>query len=299
MPPAVDWQRRCRRCNRKEARRTFLVAASRQPPCSECAGLGRRRLALPAAVEASDEGLVSLVGLGRRLARGEFKDVVVCVGGSLLVGGAFEFEREARQSVSCCLLALLERKGLLRRVYSESAAALLHRAGVSAAKVVEVRGPGDRGGEKLCSSAAFLEALAGDFPRDSAKDRCDLMLVLGSSLQEAPFCAVPNLATRSVARALVTRNPFACMSNPFSADIGTMTGKGRHSQFSVSHGCSLRVGKRRVTLRPQWGAHFVGRGSSKYREQWVFDEAPDDWSRRLAVSAGWALELEGLVTQGG
>jgi len=155
--------------------------------------------------------------------------------------------------------------------------------------VIEVHGSIARGDLVLYGDDLphkFYSTVADDFPRDSKHDQCDLMLVIGSSLQVAPFCAVPNLARRDVPRILVTRSAHECYRNAFSSNSCGMyacTDGGGYTQAS-----DVRLGKRKVTLAPQWGRR------SKYKKQWIFDCDADDWARRLAGLVGWSDELEDL-----
>lgn len=186
------------------------------------------------------------------------------------------------------LLSLLSKKGLLQRIYTQNVDGMHQRAGVPDGSVVEVHGSIARGdlvlyGDSLPSK--FFQTVAHDFPRDSTHDKCDLMLVIGSSLQVAPFCALPNIVRRDVPRVLVTRSPHQCCNNAFSKTADSM-------YHSDSGGCrqasDMHFGKRKVTLVPQWGLH------SKYKRQWVFDCDADDWARHLVQMAGWSEDLENL-----
>ncbi|GAG80215.1 unnamed protein product, partial [marine sediment metagenome] len=93
----------------------------------------------------------------------------------------------------------------------------------------------------------------------------DLLIVMGTSLQVAPFCAIPNLVRSNCPRVLIDINPVSVYTNPFSRNYhksGDMFYGG--SVGSSSFVCFHKWGqKRRVTLRPQWG----GRG--KYKTQYI------------------------------
>lgn len=198
------------------------------------------------------------------------------------------FDRELGLPGDChLLLALLAKRGHVQRVYTQNVDGMHQRAGLPPSLVVEAHGSLARGDEVLYGDAlpaALFEAIAEDFPANArAPDQCDLMLVIGSSLQVAPFCAVPNLAQRKVPRVLVTRNAMACNRNAYSKT-------GQDGYYGSSAGCDsdMKFGGRQVTLAPQWG------GSSKYRQQWVFDADVDEWARGLAAACGWMDQLEAL-----
>ena len=84
----------------------------------------------------------------------------------------------------------------------------------------------------------------------------DLMLVFGTSLQVAPFCAIPNLAPKYCVRVLVNRNLQDCKSNGFSiisrtADTTATTTTATHTTIRLG---PKRGGARRrnVPLYPLW-----------------------------------------------
>ena len=47
--------------------------------------------------------------------------------------------------------------------------------------------------------------------------KIDLILVMGTSLQVAPFCALPNMAPKGSTRVLVNRNLSDCIQNTYGA----------------------------------------------------------------------------------
>ena len=99
--------------------------------------------------------------------------------------------------------------------------------------------------------ARFFACLDQDFPvhpGPSALPPVDLVLVLGTSLQVAPFCAVPNLAPASAARVLVNRNLQDCLINAWSP--APPDGPYGSTGFSLNSSCKLAG--RAVTLRPLW-----------------------------------------------
>ena len=71
-------------------------------------------------------------------------------------------------------------------------------------------------GDKL--SDKFYKACDEDF--NSTENPVDLVLVMGTSLQVAPFCSIPNLAPETATRVLVDPNPGRVLSlNPWSISI--------------------------------------------------------------------------------
>eukprot|EP00746_Dinoflagellata_sp_MGD_P004266 gnl/MRDRNA2_/MRDRNA2_108223_c0_seq1.p1 gnl/MRDRNA2_/MRDRNA2_108223_c0~~gnl/MRDRNA2_/MRDRNA2_108223_c0_seq1.p1 ORF type:complete len:361 (-),score=73.01 gnl/MRDRNA2_/MRDRNA2_108223_c0_seq1:53-1135(-) len=188
------------------------------------------------------------------------------------------------------LLSLLARKGLLQRIYTQNVDGLHQRAGVPEELMVEVHGSVAHGNLVLYGDelpAHFFQIVSEDFPKDSSRDKCDLMLIIGSSLQVAPFCGIPNIARRDVPRVLVTRCAHKCYQNAFSKSRSTMC-YSESDLGGVSVATSTKIGERKVSLAPQWGH------GSKYRKQWVFDCDADEWALRIARLAGWSEELENL-----
>mmetsp|Transcript_16484 Transcript_16484/g.30417 ORF Transcript_16484/g.30417 Transcript_16484/m.30417 type:complete len:340 (-) Transcript_16484:85-1104(-) len=202
---------------------------------------------------------------------------------------------QARPCDCHLLLALLARKGLLHRVYTQNVDGMHQRAGVPEHLVVETHGSLARGNIVLYDDpipASFTDVIKEDFPKNAAQDQCDFMLVIGSSLQVAPFCAVPNLAQKNVPRALVTREPEKAFRNAFSRRRGHPE---QDAMYGSMYRCdaSARFGKRATSLEPRWGK------GSKYKTQWIFDVDCDKWARDVAKCAGWMYELQELRNEQG
>ena len=77
------------------------------------------------------------------------------------------------------------------------------------------------------------------------------MLVFGTSLQVAPFCAIPNLAPKYCVRVLVNRNLQDCKSNGFSI----ISKRTADTTATTAH-TTIRLGRggrrRNVPLYPLW-----------------------------------------------
>ena len=66
----------------------------------------------------------------------------------------------------------------------------------------------------------FYKTLEIDFKCGFGDVPVDLILVMGTSLQVSPFCAIPNLAPKSATRVLVDPNPGQVLSlNPWTIKI--------------------------------------------------------------------------------
>lgn len=125
--------------------------------------------------------------------------------------------------------------------------------------VVECHGSATRGdlvmyGDPL--PARFEESAGRVFdPRRLAQSgrAVDLVIVAGSALQVAPFCAVPNLAPRHCVRALVNR-PLSDVLGGNFWDEHRRAGAGRdHGPYGYRQATSTKIGKQRVTLKNEWG----------------------------------------------
>mmetsp|Transcript_54320 Transcript_54320/g.118157 ORF Transcript_54320/g.118157 Transcript_54320/m.118157 type:complete len:116 (+) Transcript_54320:318-665(+) len=96
---------------------------------------------------------------------------------------------------------------------------------------------------------------------------------MGTALQVAPVCALPNLCPSGATRVLVNRPIADCVVNPWSQQSSFET-----SGFgSVS---SLKLGGRPVTLRPLW----LDRKGRKRWRQGLFETDCDDFVRRFFAS---------------
>lgn len=149
----------------------------------------------------------------------------------------------------------LHRRGWLRRVYTQNIDGLHSHpdSGVPADRVVECHGNMREGTMVMYGDSLpqrFQRCLAEDFP---AQDGVDLLMVLGTSLQVAPFCAVPNMAPKGCVRVLVNRDLGACLRNEFSAARCGLYCQGVANQ-------TTHLGSRKsVPLRPLWRDRTVAR----------------------------------------
>lgn len=109
----------------------------------------------------------------------------------------------------------------------------------------------------------------------------DLVLVFGTALQVAPFCAIPNLAPRGCARVLVNRCLDDCMHNEWSRPPTRQ----RHALLDCYGGlgggfklaCSMKLAGRAVSLSPQWA-------DTRRWRQLLCEEACDEWVKRFFSS---------------
>jgi len=158
----------------------------------------------------------------------------------------------------------LHERGWLRRIYTQNVDGLhTHESlttGESAVafrdKVVEVHGALHDASVVLYGDplpSRFFEAVQADFA--PATTEVDLMLVIGTALQVAPFCAVPNLAPSGATRVLINRRLADVMSNDWSRSASASFDD--VSCYGISGGMvactTTKLAGRDVSLRPKWG----------------------------------------------
>jgi len=159
----------------------------------------------------------------------------------------------------------LSRQGWLRRIYTQNVDGVhLHPdVGVPPDLVVECHGAlrddsvvmyGDR------LPARFRECCRADFALRAGGSATDLVLVLGTSLQVAPFCALPNMAPSGCARVLVSLNLSDCLVNDWSPRRRCGHDDGLGGSSTVTCASAVQLGdRRRVSLRPLWQDRKAGR----------------------------------------
>lgn len=118
--------------------------------------------------------------------------------------------------------AYLAQQGWLKRIYTQNIDGIHCHPSLDIApeKVVECHGSIRRGDLVLYGDplpAYFEETARRDFDPTDTERRVDLILVMGTSLQVAPFCALPNMAPQKSTRILVNRNLSDCITNPYGA----------------------------------------------------------------------------------
>ena len=129
---------------------------------------------------------------------------------------------DTRPTMTHKMIAWLHNKGWLTRVYTQNIDGLeLHPDVLKLVdniddytnSIIQAHGSMRDGsvvlyGDKL--SPKFYEACEEDF--NSAENPVDLVMVMGTSLQVAPFCAIPNLVPERATRILVDPNPSRVIS---------------------------------------------------------------------------------------
>ena len=191
----------------------------------------------------------------------------------------------------------LQQQGILRRVYTQNIDSLHSIAGLHQDKLVEVHGSVQGNnlvhfGDPLPGS--LPRYLDEDFPRNipkTASPLVDLVLVLGTSLQVAPFCGLPNLAHPRCTRVLVNKPLAHALSNAWDI-LDTRTSFARSQQTSEDGGLyggkasgqtRCCIGKRSIALSPLWLS------SRRFKqEQLLLDMDVEQFVETLAIGSGWS-----------
>jgi NAD-dependent SIR2 family protein deacetylase len=104
-------------------------------------------------------------------------------------------------------------KNLLRRVYTQNIDGLHQKAGLPDDMAVEYHGSLSKNNVILYGDSIdkkVINQTINDFV--DYKD-VDLIIVMDTSLQVAPFCAIPNLVKKTCTRVLVDKTPSNCYKN--------------------------------------------------------------------------------------
>lgn len=179
--------------------------------------------------------------------------------------------------------AWLHGRGWLRRIYTQNVDGLHSHPelGLPSDLVVECHGALRDGSIVLYGDALparFYSCCKDDFSGRSGANRLDgidLLVVLGTSLQVKPFCAVPNLAPKGCVRVLVNRDINVCLTNSWShrcRDPGSDFSGRCFAPATVGLG-----GHKAVPLKPLWHA----RKARKRWQQILIESSSDDFVARF------------------
>lgn len=163
--------------------------------------------------------------------------------------------------------------GILSRVYTQNVDGLYQKTGLPQDKVVEFHGNYSNGtivlyGDSINSNC--IHKITEDLVED---EETDLLIVMGSSLQVAPFCAIPNLVNKNCTRVLVDMVPENAFINAWTKQKTSLYED--MYRYGGGEKSWIKFGKRRVSLRPQWQDH------KKYPKQYIFREDCDEWSDNI------------------
>ncbi|CAK9044722.1 NAD-dependent deacetylase sir2A (Silent information regulator sir2A) [Durusdinium trenchii] len=167
------------------------------------------------------------------------------------------WKMDAAPTLSHHFGAWLWQKGWLQRIYTQNVDGLHLHPSLELPRdvVVECHGSMAAGlvlyGDPLPQH--FEDCCSEDF------DKVDLVLVMGTSLQVAPFCGLPNMAPKGATRVLVNQHLEDCRFNSWSPKNLGLAG--------MRMATTTRIGKRKaVQLRPLW---WDRKGSSRWTQVFV------------------------------
>lgn len=130
---------------------------------------------------------------------------------------------ETQPTITHKMISWLHNQGWLTRVYTQNidglelhpeVLELTHNVSGYSKSIIQAHGSMRDGtvvlyGDKLSDN--FYNACENDF-NSTTDNPVDLIIVMGTSLQVAPFCAIPNLAPHTATRVLVDPNPSRVVS---------------------------------------------------------------------------------------
>ena len=188
---------------------------------------------------------------------------------------------DAKPTMTHKMICWLHNQGWLTRVYTQNIDGLeLHpeiqelsnNYSEYSKSIVQAHGSMREGtvvlyGDKL--SKSFYKACEEDFSSD--KNNVDLVIVMGTSLQVAPFCSIPNLVPKNATRVLVD----PCPSRVISLNSWTITTK---------------LAGRNVELGSLWNKR-----KSPWKQEILIESTSDDFVRKFfesdaAIQKGWTLQ---------
>lgn len=180
--------------------------------------------------------------------------------------------KKAEPSKNHELGKILNNLGILKRIYTQNIDGLYQKAGVPVDKVVEFHGSFDNNnlvnyGDEI--SLSVIKQIKTDFDFDN---NIDLLLVMGTSLQVAPFCALPNMVRKECCRVLIDIAPENAYYNNFDKKKSNqMSFYNQPSEISY-----VKFGKSKVTLRPFW------RRKTRWKNQFIIKEDVDIVSDKIS-----------------
>lgn len=179
-------------------------------------------------------------------------------------------------------------KGWLKRVYTQNIDRLYLKTGLPKNKVVEFHGYIHKNDDGSIEDKVVLYGddipdhienyIVDDFIKNYEEDNSsvDLMIVMGTSLQVAPFCAIPNIVNKSCTRLLVDINPENAYNNLYNkqVNIGYYTSSYDHIKTWTTFGHNSN--KRKVSLTPQWN-----KNNGKWKKQYIIESDCDVFSELI------------------
>lgn len=175
-----------------------------------------------------------------------------------------EFILQAQPTATHYFCKTLYDKGLLKRVYTQNIDGLHQKAGLPEDLVVEYHGSLIKNNVVLYGDNISNDVINKTID-DFVNTPVDLVLVMGTSLQVAPFCALPNLVNKHCTRVLVDIKPENTFRNEWTVK------KDPDDMYATSANTTMKFGNRTVTLKSFW------QKPSKWKNQHVIKSDCDNW----------------------
>ncbi len=199
----------------------------------------------------------------------------------------------ARPTPAHYFAVLLDRIGILRRVYTQNIDGLYQKAGLSQEKIVEFHGS-----IELWKVTDFEEEFSqelldftGDDLNPSHEYPVDLVIVMGTSLLVQPFAFLPNMANKKCRRFYI--------NNTFDPECLAQN-RQIEGLYGNAHYGPVKIGKCNVVTRPTWyDSRTVKQGYhiEKWR-QYLIQDTCDSVCREIVSEWGkeniWILTLAGM-----
>lgn len=161
-------------------------------------------------------------------------------------------------------------KGWLKRVYTQNIDGLYQKTGLPEDLVVEFHGSIAKNNIVLYGDD-ISNLVINQIIKDFNYAEIDLIIIMGTSLQVSPFCALPNFVSKNCTRVLVDIHPENAFKNPW-----TKINSEPEGLYAIPQASSfIKFGKKKVSLRPQWGIR------SKWKSQYIITSDCDEWSREI------------------
>lgn len=178
--------------------------------------------------------------------------------------------KEAKPTNSHYLCKTLDDKGYLKRVYTQNIDELYNKIGIKPDKIIEFHGSINKQvtlyGDDIQPSV--MEYVKKDFIDDV--ESIDCIIVMGTSLQVAPFCALPNMVRKKCCRILVNKTPQDCYKNNWTPCKEKYEIYSNNCQTSYT-----KIYDRKVTLKPYWQSR------GKWKNQYIYTMDCDDFSNEI------------------
>jgi len=172
--------------------------------------------------------------------------------------------RSAQPCPSHVLAVYLHERGLLQAVITQNIDGLYQKAGLPESHLVEFHGNSEKGDVVLYGDSIPSNKIEQAFDHMKQSNVC---LVMGTSLQVSPFCALPNLLPKDGCRILVDKYVFNALSNNWNKQHYTTT---------------TRICKQTVTLRSHFGSTFSER-RKKWKDQYLYSGDVCDFSNNIML----------------